>query len=101
MICRHKAFHHLIINGGPENKGYIKDLTNRVGIYRLRISTYNLKANGGIEGNHNDMRNALSKMEGSWVENVPVVLLAERTLVKDSISFTPYYLMFLEEAILP
>ena len=101
MIYRHKAFHHLIIDGGPENKGYVEDLTNRVGIYRLRISTFNLKANGGIEGNHNNIRNALLKMEGPWVENLSVVLLAERTLVKDNTSFTPYYLMFSEEAILP
>ena len=64
MICRHKAFYRLIINGGPENKGFIKVLIKRVGIYRLRIFTYNSKANGGIKGNHNDIRNAFAKIDG-------------------------------------
>ena len=55
MIYRHKAFHHLIINRGPKNKGFIEVLIKRVGIYRLYISTYNSKANGGIKGNYNDI----------------------------------------------
>ena len=64
MVCRHKAFHRLIIDRGLKNKGFIKVLTKRVSIYRLRISTYNSKANRGIKGNHNDIRNALVKMDG-------------------------------------
>ena len=64
MIYRYKAFHHLIINGGLKNKGFIEVLIKRVGIYRLRIFAYNSKVNGGIKGNHNDIRNALAKMDG-------------------------------------
>ena len=101
VVCRHGAFHRLIIDGGPENKGFVEALTKRVGIYRLRISAYNSKANGGIEGNHNDMRNALAKMDGPWKDNLPAVLFAQRTSVKSSTGFTPYYLLFGEEAILP
>src|SRR6266516_4106482 len=101
MIYHHKAFYRLIIDGGPKNKGFIEALTKRVGIYRLRISTYNSKANRGIEGNHNDMRNALAKMDGPWKDNLPAVLFAQRTSVKSSTSFTPHYLLFGEEAILP
>ena len=91
----------MVINSRPENKGYVKELTNRIGINQLRISTYNSKVNKGIKGNHNNIRNALSKIEGPWVENLPVVLFAERTLVKNNTSFTLYYLMSKEEAILP
>src|SRR6266516_7798696 len=66
MVYRHKAFYRLIINRGLKNKGFIKVLIKRISIYRLRISTYNSKANRGIKGNHNDMRNALAKMDGPW-----------------------------------
>ena len=33
IVCRHKAFYRLIIDRGPKNKGFIKVLTKRVGIY--------------------------------------------------------------------
>ena len=101
IIYRHKAFYHLIINRGLENKGFIEVLIKRVGIYRLRISVYNLKANGGIKGNHNDIRNALTKIDSPQKDNLPVVLFAQRTLVKNNTSFTLYYLLFGEDVILP
>ena len=101
VICRYKAFYQLAINNRPENKRYIEELTNRVGINQLRISAYNSKVNRGIEGNYNNIRNTLLKMEGLWVENLPVVLFVKKTLVKNNTGFTPYYLMSREEAILP
>ena len=64
MVYRHKAFYRLIIDGGPKNKGFVKVLIKRVGIYRLYISTYNSKANKSIKGNHNDIRNTLVKIDG-------------------------------------
>ena len=64
MIYRHKAFYRLIINRGPKNKGFVEALIKRVGIYRLYISTYNSKANRGIKGNYNNIRNAFIKIDG-------------------------------------
>ena len=55
MICRYRAFYHLIINRGPENKGFVEVLIKHISIYRLRISVYNSKVNGGIKGNYNDI----------------------------------------------
>ena len=49
------------MTGGPLT---IEVLIKRISIYRLRISTYNLKANGGIKGNYNDIRNAFVKIDG-------------------------------------
>ena len=64
IVCRYKAFYRLIIDGGPKNKRFIKVLIKRISIYQLRIFTYNSKANRGIKGNHNDIRNALIKIDG-------------------------------------
>ena len=64
IVYRHKAFYRLIIDGGLKNKGFVKVLTKRVSIYRLYIYTYNSKANKGIKGNYNDIRNALVKIDG-------------------------------------
>ena len=74
MVYRYKAFYRLIINRGLKNKGFIKVLIKRVSIYRLRIFTYNSKANKGIKGNYNNIRNAFVKMDGPQKDNLLVVL---------------------------
>ena len=76
VVCRYRAFYRLIIDGGPENKGFIKVLIKRVSIYRLYISAYNSKANGGIKGNYNNIQNAFVKMDGLQKDNLPIVLFA-------------------------
>ena len=52
VICRHGCFGRLIVDGGPENKDLVIELTKRYGIKRIVVSVYYAPANGMIERGH-------------------------------------------------
>ena len=52
MICRYECFGRLIVDGGPENKDLVIELTKRYGIKRIVVSAYYAPANGMIERGH-------------------------------------------------
>ena len=54
-----------------------------------------------IERGHQQIKDALAKMTGPWVDNLPAVLLADRSTVRKSTGYTPFYLNHGAEAILP
>lgn len=105
VVCRHGLFGKLMVDGGPENKGLVKAFTKKYGIKRVVISAYNSKANGMIERGHRSLKAALAKMtdggEGSWLDNLHAVLLADRCTVKSTTGFTPFYILYGREAVLP
>ena len=105
VICRHRCFGKLIVDGGPENKDAVIELANRYGIKRVVVSAYHPQANGMIERGHRPVVQALSKMTnggmGKWVDNLPTVLWANRTTVRASTGNTPFYLNSGNEAVLP
>src|SRR5450755_4106685 len=96
VICRHKIFGQLTVDGSPENKDVIKQLAADYGIKRVVISAYNSKANGIIERGYPPIVNALAKItdsgEGNWVQNFHAVLWADRTIMRKSTGYTPFYL---------
>jgi hypothetical protein len=40
VLCRYGCFHSLIVNGGPENAGFVINLANNYGIRRIQVSPY-------------------------------------------------------------
>ena len=105
VICRHGMFGRLVVDGGPENKADVKDLTARYGIQRVVVSAYHPPANGMIERGHKPITDALAKMTdggyGPWVKNLPTVLLADRSTVKVTTGRSGFSLIYGSEAILP
>ena len=105
VICRHGCFGRLIVDGGPENKDLVEELTVRYGIKRVQVSSYHPQANGMIERGHRPIVDALSKMTdgglGNWVENLPAVLWADRSTVKSTTGLSPYYVTCGSEPVLP
>ena len=105
VICRHGCFGRLIVDGGPENKDLVEELTARYGIKRVQVSSYHPQANGMIERGHRPIVDALSKMTdgglGNWVENLPAVLWADRSTVKSTTGLSPYYVTCGSEPVLP
>ena len=85
VICRHRCFGRLVIDGGPENKGYVTAFTKKNGIERVQVSAYHPAANGIVERGHKPIVDALAKLTdgglGNWVRNLPLVLFADRTSV--------------------
>jgi hypothetical protein len=93
------------VDGGPENKDVVEQLAADYGIKRVIISVYNFKANGIIERGYLPIVNAFAKItdggEGNWVQNLHAVLWADRTTVRKSTGYTPFYLNINNEPILP
>ena len=96
VVCRHGIFGRLVVDGGSENKGLVKEFTTRYGIKRVQISPYHPQANGMVERGHKPIVDALSKMtnggQGNWVDNLHSVLFADRATVRTSTGHSPYYL---------
>jgi hypothetical protein len=101
IICRHGLFWRLVVDGGKENIGEVIQLLNKMEIQRVQVSAYNPRANGMAERGHGPIKNALSKMGNRWIENLPAVLFADRTTVHGPTGFTPFYMVYGREPILP
>jgi len=105
LICRHGLFGKLKVDGGSEfKKDVIKEL-EKYGIHRVVISAYNSKANGMIERGHQPLIAALIALTNggrkSWVPFLRWVLFADRTTIHRPTGFTPFYMVYGREAVLP
>lgn len=105
IICRHGIFGRMVVDGGPENKGIVLELSRALELKRVQISAYNAQAAGRIEGGHEPIGNALSiETDGGitkWVPRLPGVLLADRATVNQSAGRTPFWMEHGYEPTLP
>ena len=105
FVCRHGCFGKLIVDGGPENKGYVQVLAEKYNIKRVLTSAYHPQANGMVERGHRPIVDALAKMGENkslrWVSNLAAVLWADRSTVKTSTAITPYRMLFGQDPVLP
>ena len=105
VITRHGCFGQLTVDGGPENKDMVEQLTSRYKIKRLVVSAYHPQANRMVERGHRPLVDSLNKITeqgyGDWVSNLHAVLWADRTTTRASTGETPYRLMYGSDAILP
>jgi hypothetical protein len=91
----------MVINRGREFKAEVLDLLNEWGVERIQISAYHAQANGMIERGHGPLKNALSKLGSDWPTNLTAVLFADRTTVHRPTGYTPFYMIYGREPILP
>lgn len=71
------------------------ELTNLLGITKLRTTAFNPKANGIVERLHRPLKAALkSKMTDRWVDSLPVVLLGLRSAFKADLGTTCAEMMY-------
>jgi hypothetical protein len=87
---------------GPPFTAALGVLATRYGIYHIRISPYNSRANGVIERKHFDVREALADGdERRWTAVAPSVFWAERVAIQKATGSSPYYLAHDIEPLLP
>ncbi len=59
IICRHKSFRILVLDGGPENKDNIIAFRDKYSFRKVQTSAYNPKINDMVEREHNPIIRAL------------------------------------------
>ena len=91
----------MVLDRGGEFKAEVIDLLNKWGVERIQISAYHAPANGMIERGHRPIKDALSKLGAKWDENLAAVLFADRTTVHGPTGYTPFYMVYGREPILP
>ncbi len=104
VICRHDCFEKLTIDDDSENKKIFEKLVKRYRIKKMITSDYHSQINEMIERDHKSLSDALSKMSNdeleSWMNNLHVVLWADRFTVKSIIDLTSFYLQCDSESVL-
>jgi hypothetical protein len=104
VICKHDCFEKLIVNDESENKEILDELVQRYRIKKMITSSYHFQINEMIERDHRFLFDALSKMSDeelkSWVNNLHVVLWADRFIVKSITDLISFYLQCDSESML-
>jgi hypothetical protein len=105
VVCRFGLVGHVSSDNGSEFLGAFKDLLVHYGIPQVYISAYNPEGNAMVERGHAPIKEALFKMMrslgGDWVSLLPFVLWADRTTAKRTTGYTPHYLLYGAESVLP
>jgi hypothetical protein len=101
IICRWSMTRKLMVDGGPDFAKVVHYLSRMYRINRVQSSGHNPQAMGKIEGGHKPIVNALAKLPGSWVKNLPTVLLADRISTQEQTGYSPYQLVVGQNPVLP
>lgn len=101
IICRWSTTRKLLVDGGPDFAKVVKYLAANYKINRIQSSSHNPQAMGKIEGGHKPIVNALAKLSGLWVNNLPTVLLADRISTQSQTGYSPYQLITGQNPVLP
>lgn len=90
---------------GPEFKGEFKQMLARYKIKYVNTSSYNPAANGVVENGNKSIKEAIFKRcrgdASKWAVHLPYALWADRSTVRRSTGFSPFYMMFGQEPVLP
>ena len=96
----------LLTDNGPENINKIMKTTlESLNVHHITTSFYHPQSNGKVERMHRTMHNILAKKVGSnaqsWDLYINQMLAAIRFHVSESTNFSPFYLLYNREVILP
>ncbi len=96
VICKHDYFEKLIVNDEFENKEIFNELMQRYRIKKMITLNYHSQINEMIKKDHRFLSEVLFKMSDeelkSWIDNLHVVLWANRFIVKFIIDLISFYL---------
>ena len=105
ILCRYGAVGEVVTDNGPEFKEAFQRLMKRYKLPQIKISSYNSKANGVVERGHFIIRESILKTcEGhveKWPDYVHHAFFTDRITISQSTGFSPYYLLYGVEPILP
>ena len=105
ILCRYGAVGEVVTDNGSEFKEAFQHLMDRYKLPQIRISSYNSKANGVVERGHFIIRESILKTCGAnvdkWPDYVHHAFFTDRVTISQSTGFSPYYLLYGVEPVLP
>lgn len=105
LICRFGCVPIIICDGGSEFKGAAKILLEKYGVQIIISSPYYPQGNGVAERDGQTLINAVLRCCGDkpsrWPDFLHAALFAARTTVSRTTGYTPFFLMYGQEALLP
>ena len=93
-------------NGKQFDSNKFKDFCTSIGTKIVFTSVYHPESNGAVERANRVIFSAISKTlfnlrKGKWVEELPKVVWSHNTTTSRTMGFTPFKLLYGEEAMLP
>lgn len=105
LVSRYGSPLEVVSDNGKSFLTVFEQAVGQWGIKSLKIAPYNPKANGLVERAIQTVKGALSRSTGHaphlWDQHLGMVLLAYRNGKQGSTKYSPYYLVFGREAVLP
>jgi hypothetical protein len=106
-VCRFGVPRSLIVDNGKQfDSENFKNFCTSIGSKIAFTSVYHLESNGAVEIANRIVFLVISKTlfnlcKGKWIEELPKVVWSHNTTVSRAIGFTPFKLLYGEEAMLP
>jgi transposase InsO family protein len=110
ITCRYGVPNSIIIDNGTNfTFGEFEEFTKKLGIQVKYASVAHPKSNGQVEkanglvcvGLKKRLLRPLKRAAGPWVKELPSVLCSLRTTPNSSTGYTPFFLLFEAEVVLP
>ena len=106
IICRFRVPRTLIVDNGKQfDSDKFKEFYKNIGTSLAFASVYHLESNGAVKRANRVVFSAISKTlfslrKGKWVEELPKVVWSHNTTMSRATGFTPFKLLYGEEAML-
>ena len=106
IICRFGIPHTIVSDNGPQfAKGVFPEFCKQLQIQQSFTSVYHPQGNGQVEVTNREIIKGMEKRLGrnhrGWMDELPLVLWANKTTPKRSNGETPFSLAFGTEAVVP
>ena len=105
ILCRWGSLTEIVTDNGPPFVKALEYLAKKYHIRHIRISGYNLRANGLVERTHFDVRQALYKAvdgdQAKWSKAAYTVFWADRITIRRRMGCSPYFAVTGTHPILP
>jgi IS30 family transposase len=107
IVCRFGVPRTLTVDNGKQfNSDKFKEFCTSIGTKLAFASVYHPESNGAVEQANRAIFSVISKTlfnlrKGKWVEELSKVVWSHNTTASRTIGFTPFKLLYGEEAMLP
>jgi hypothetical protein len=98
----------VVVDGGAQNNKWTDLLLKRYNIRKITLTLDHAAANGLIERGHRPITGRLSKLTACsdepnemWIDHLLAVVWADRITVRRTTGYSPFCLMFGQDAVLP